>query len=109
MNSNSHRFGITDELIKEFHKTFAKHPAIDQVIIYGSRARGDHKPYSDIDLTLEGDQLDHLELMAIAGELDDINHPYLIDLSRKSSLTSDALLHQIQKNGKPFYHKNHGK
>ena len=91
--------------MEAFYKVFTLHPAIDQVIIYGSRARGQHQPHSDIDLTLVGTQLDHQELLAIAGELDDINHPYLIDISLQSSLSSDALLQQIEKDGQVFYAK----
>lgn len=34
----------------------AKHPEIARVIIYGSRARGDHRPESDLDVAVELNQ-----------------------------------------------------
>ena len=99
------RFGLSDELVEQFCEVFARYPEIDRVLLYGSRARGDHQAQSDIDLTLEGPRLGHQKSLTIAGELDDIYHPYLIDLSLKSTLTSEALLQQIQKDGQVFYEK----
>jgi predicted nucleotidyltransferase len=96
-------FGLNSELIEQFHQVFRKHPAIQQVLIYGSRARGTHRPNSDIDLTMTGADLTHSEALTIASELDDLHHPYLIDLSIKSQISSEALLRQMDKDGRVFY------
>lgn len=47
-------FGLKDDLILKFREVFAKYPEIDQVLIYGSRAMGNYRSGSDIDLVLVG-------------------------------------------------------
>ncbi len=48
------RSGLTSKLISGIKRVFSKYQQIDEVLIYGSRAMGNFKPASDIDLTLEG-------------------------------------------------------
>jgi len=51
------KFGLKEEIIKKINGVFEKYPAVDKVIIYGSRAKGNYKRGSDIDLTLFGDRI----------------------------------------------------
>ena len=48
---------------------FLRHPEIQSVKLFGSRAKGIHTPASDVDLALWAD-LDALHTEAIAAELD---------------------------------------
>ena len=41
-------FGLEEDDIKAIRSIFAARPEIESVIVYGSRARGDFKPGSDI-------------------------------------------------------------
>lgn len=50
-------FGLKDDLILKFREVFAKYPEIDQVLIYGSRAMGNYRSGSDIDLVLVGSRV----------------------------------------------------
>ena len=43
-----------DPAIKEEIIACCKKYHVDKVILFGSRARGDNGPYSDIDLAIEG-------------------------------------------------------
>ena len=49
------KYGIKEEYWKKLCELFAKKPKIEKVILYGSRAKGTYKPFSDIDITLLGD------------------------------------------------------
>ncbi|WP_197904747.1 nucleotidyltransferase domain-containing protein [Desulfosarcina alkanivorans] len=49
--------------------------------MYGSRAKGNFKPGSDIDLTLKVNRLNLHLLNKISLELDDLLLPYTVDLS----------------------------
>ena len=49
--------GLTESTTAQIRDVFSKHPEIDQVILYGSRAKGNYKPGSDIDLTLIGSSI----------------------------------------------------
>ncbi|WP_256201110.1 nucleotidyltransferase domain-containing protein [Thermoanaerobacter thermocopriae] len=46
------KFGLSDKLIDSLKDIFKKYPQIKRVVIYGSRARGDFKPASDIDIAI---------------------------------------------------------
>lgn len=48
------KFGLKDETIEHVHDVFSRFPQIEEVIIYGSRAKGTYRNGSDIDLTNGG-------------------------------------------------------
>ncbi len=99
-------FGLKQNQINAINSIFKEYNAIEMVIIYGSRAKGTYKPGSDIDLVVEGNNLTFSELMSVENKLDDLLLPYKIDLSKKSSISSEELLAHIQRVGKVFYEKN---
>lgn len=57
--------GLTPREIDLIREVFRRFPAIGEVILYGSRAKGSHWPESDIDLALVGTD-DDLQAEAIA-------------------------------------------
>ena len=74
-------------------------------MLYGSRAKGNYKNGSDIDLTLHGQGPVHDDLLSIMGELDDLLLPYTIDLSLFADLTHEELIEHIRRVGVTFYEK----
>jgi predicted nucleotidyltransferase len=77
-----------------------------QVILYGSRAKGNYKNGSDIDLTLRGGaDLTLKVLYKIMGELDDLPLPYTIDLSIFDDISDLDVIEHIQRVGITFYQK----
>lgn len=44
-------FGLNETTIQRMHDVLAKYPAVEQAIIYGSRAMGNYREGSDIDIT----------------------------------------------------------
>ena len=53
------RFGLKSETIAEINQIFSTYSEISKVVLYGSRAKGNYKNGSDIDLTLISDRLNH--------------------------------------------------
>lgn len=51
-------FGLPDKTLADIRHILAECPPVEKAILYGSRAKGNHSPGSDIDLTLTGDRLD---------------------------------------------------
>jgi predicted nucleotidyltransferase len=98
-------FGLNQETIDSIQSVFKKHIEIEEVIIYGSRAKGNYKPGSDIDLTLKGNDLTFTILSKIYQEIDDLNTPYLFDISIFNELKSADLEEHINRVGKVFYEK----
>jgi predicted nucleotidyltransferase len=101
------KYGLKETFVKNINIIFRQHPEIEKVILYGSRAKGNYKPGSDIDLTLVGDHLDNSLLNRISCELDDLLLPYIFDLSIYHHITNLELLKHIQDVGKIFYIKSH--
>lgn len=99
-------FGLSEKDITTITECFKKYPEISLVVIYGSRAKGNNKRYSDIDLTIVGN-LDFAKLLRLENELDDLLLPYKIDLSLLHHISNPNLLEHIQRVGKVFYDKEH--
>ena len=96
-------FGLSNEIINRIHSVFRKYPEIENATLYGSRAKGNYKPYSDIDLTLEGKNLSLNLIHQIAVDLDDLLLPYFFDLSIKEKINNPDLLDHIKRVGMEFY------
>ena len=75
---------------------------IDEVILYGSRAMGNYKTGSDIDLVLKGTKLSLTDLLKIENELDDLMLPYKIDVALYHQINNPELIEHIQRVGKSF-------
>ncbi|WP_215222650.1 nucleotidyltransferase family protein [Echinicola shivajiensis] len=97
------KFGLLTEEIESINKIFSEFPAISKVILYGSRAKGNYRPASDIDLTIEGEGFDLSDLFDLENRLDDILLPYKIDLSIKKHIDNQELLDHINRVGEIFY------
>ena len=99
------RFGLPESAIEQICAIFASHREIERAVLYGSRAKGNFKPGSDIDLTLFGTDLTHELLLDLLVELDDLLLPWMIDLSLFASLNHPALQEHIERVGKVFYQR----
>ena len=97
-------YGLSDNTITSLFSIFHKYTGIRQVILYGSRAKGNFRVGSDIDLTLKTDnRFTHNDLLNIAGDFDDSSLPYLIDVSIYDTLSNPDLKAHIDRVGKVLY------
>ena len=101
-------FGLSSKALKEARAILAAHPKVVKAVVYGSRAMGNYRDTSDIDLTLFGEGLKHEDAVKIAGIFDDSNIPYEVDLSIYAKLTNADLKEHIDREGKVFYDRNGG-
>ena len=97
--------GLSDETVAKIRAVFARFPEVEQAVLYGSRAKGNARPGSDIDLTLFGSQLDLSLLGQIDDALDDLLLPCRFDLSLYPRLSHPDLLDHIRRVGVTFYEK----
>ena len=97
------KFGLSDEVIGKIHSVFLKYPEIEEAVIYGSRAKGNYRLGSDIDLTLKGVNVTEAVCSAVITEIDDLNTPYLFDISVFKNLNSPDLEEHIARVGKSFF------
>ena len=96
------KFGLNQKTINKINSVFELHTQVEEVLIYGSRAKGNFREGSDIDITLIGK---NINLSKVNENIDDLNTPYLFDISIFDKLDSKDLIEHINRVGKTFYKK----
>lgn len=95
--------GLRDEQLQEIRTFAQKNPSIDEVIIYGSRAKGNYRPGSDVDLVLKGKNLKLADQLSFWNDLDDSYQPYFFDVAILHQIENESLLEHIKRVGKMIY------
>jgi len=96
-------YGLTEKIIQKVNSVFANYENIEEVILYGSRAKGNYSAGSDIDLTLKAQRLTLSQLNKVSIDLDDLLLPYTFDLSIFDHISNPDLLEHIEWVGISFY------
>jgi predicted nucleotidyltransferase len=99
------KFGLENDQIAEINKILSSNSRIEQVIIFGSRAKGNYRPGSDVDLAVVGGQLKFDELLEISIELGSLNYPMKFDLILYHQIKDDEVIDHIRRVGILFYEK----
>jgi predicted nucleotidyltransferase len=101
------RFGLKETVIEKLCGVFARYPQVSKAVLYGSRAKGNYKNGSDIDLTLRGGaDLTRNVLYKILDDIDDLLLPYTVDLSIYRALNDPDFIDHIRRVGVTFYQKD---
>ena len=98
-------YGMIEEELNLLCSLFARQKEIEQVILYGSRAKGTHKPFSDVDITLLGIGLSRSHLNRLMADIDESSLPYSFDISILSTITNPDLMEQIENTGVVLYQR----
>jgi predicted nucleotidyltransferase len=99
-------FGLDKKIIEDIISILKKYKEVESAKIFGSRARGDYKKASDIDIALFGENLTHTINTKIFYDIDELYFPYKIDLINFNSLSIDNKIRDnILKEGIEFYAK----
>ena len=101
-------FGLPQSTLDEMRAIFARHNKVTKVVVYGSRAKGNYRNGSDIDLTMFGKNLTFQDLSTIHNALDDSSNPYLVNLSIYNHLDNAKLREHIDRVGQVFYYRYEG-
>lgn len=99
-------FGLSETTCATIRQILGQHPQIEKAVIYGSRAKGNYKNGSDIDLTLMGDALDYKVLSEVAWALDESSIPHTVDLSLFEKIEKPELREHIERVGAVFYRRD---
>ncbi len=99
-------YGINDNELKTIIKIFDNHIEIDKVFIFGSRALGNYKKSSDIDLAISGKKITRNIILTLYDELNEQSTlPYYFDIIDYNVINNDNLKAHIDKFGKVIYSK----
>ncbi len=97
--------GLTSDQLALLTQVFQKHPQIDCVKLYGSRAKGTFQPRSDVDLVAFGHDINRFLIADILLDLADSDLPYQVDLQNYHELKNRALIEHIDRVGLVLYQR----
>ena len=66
-------YGLLERDLQWIEKAIAKYPEIEEAVIFGSRAMGNYKKGSDVDLAVKGARIDRRIINRLS---DDLNEEY---------------------------------
>jgi predicted nucleotidyltransferase len=92
--------GLSDAELQTLRTVFARLPEIEEVVLFGSRALGTHRPSSDIDLAIKGKDitLDTLAKLRYILE-EETNLPYFFDVVVYDRVENEELKRAIDGGG----------
>ena len=85
----------------------SQHHHVEAVWLFGSRAMGRHRPGSDLDLCLEGDQLTHRDRLQLMAAIDDLLLPWSVDLVLRHEMPPELEAH-VQRVGRCLWRRASG-
>lgn len=95
---------LSPTVMAKLSRIFATYPELTEVRLFGSRATGKAKAYSDIDLATRG-IVDDSRLGRLALDLEDLDIPQTCDLKAYESIKSAPLKQHIDTCGMIIYSK----
>lgn len=96
--------GLSDAELETLRTVFARFPQIEEVILFGSRAHGTHRPSSDIDLAIKGKDITLDTLTKLRYILEgDTNLPYFFDIVIYERIENEGLKKVIDGAGRNIY------
>lgn len=104
MNSNSrNKYGLTERDMNTIRSIFRSFPEVKTVHLFGSRAKGNYRLGSDVDLAVMNQGVSSRTLARLNGRFEESSLPYNIDLVDFNSLTKKEFIEHIQRVGIPFF------
>lgn len=96
-------YGLDTKYVEMIRNVFSRHPEVEKVILFGSRAKGSYKPGSDIDMAVIGEGVTKNTLSSLLGEFEDSLLPFFVDIVSYSQITNLELKEHIDRVGKVIY------
>jgi len=93
-------YGLNEQDEQTIFGIFKKYPEVENVLIFGSRAKGVFHNGSDIDLAIDGDHVTFKTLQQIKSDFEESSLPYRVDLFDMQRIEHVALKEHIQRVGK---------
>lgn len=97
-------YGLSSEDLRYITCTLSKFHMIEKAVLFGSRAKGDYKQGSDIDIAIYGKNVDMDTVSQLHALLEEESPlPYFFDVVDGTHLTHQGLHDHIHRVGKVIY------
>ena len=94
------RFGLTEKQLQLVTEAIGHFDGIREALVFGSRAMGNHKLGSDVDIAIKGRNV-AMELSSLLNE--ELPLPHYFDVVHYGSLDSESLIRHIDEEGIVFF------
>ncbi len=105
MSSAVANHGLSEATIEKVRAVLERFPEVERAVLFGSRAKGTYKPGSDIDLSLEGANLDWRTVGRLYAALDDLLLPYKFSLIVHDKTLDPEVSAHISRVGIPVFER----
>ena len=96
-------FGLEQHIIDKIISVFEANAKVDKAYVFGSRAKGNYRPDSDIDIAIKGIDIILDDILKMSVAFEDKGIKYKIDLIEYSTIKEPALQEHIDRVGIEFY------
>lgn len=93
------QYGLPASAVLSILAVLKQYPEIERIWLFGSRAKGNFRPGSDIDLCIDAPQLSLRQRLAIENRLDDLLLPWKIDLLPWQEIDNRELAEHVRRVG----------
>jgi predicted nucleotidyltransferase len=94
------KYGLSERTLNTLNSILRQYPSIKEAVLYGSRAKGNYRNGSDIDLSLKtNESFTHSNLLRLMDDFDDSDMPYFVDVSVYEELSNPDLKAHIDRLG----------
>jgi predicted nucleotidyltransferase len=101
--NNVTQYGIPETDLNALISELKKNTEIDEIILFGSRAKGTFRNGSDIDIALKGGNLKLNDILDATLVIDKLLLPYKLDLVIYTRIEEPALIEHINRVGKILF------
>lgn len=98
------KYGVSDANWQRIIKIFMQQSLVERVVLFGSRAKGNYRDGSDIDVCLYGN-ISLAQIYILQDLLDDLMLPYKFDLIVYETINNLELIDHIERVGVVLYAK----
>lgn len=100
-------YGLLQRDIDEIIGAFRRFPEIEAAVLFGSRAKGNYKPGSDVDIAIKGKAIDHSCVATLSFLLNEESSlSYFFDIVHYEQISELELVQHIDRVGKLMYERS---
>ena len=101
-------FGLRDAELAEVVAAISSRNSVQSALIFGSRAKGNYRPGSDVDIALKGPLVRHEDILEVGYSLnEETTLPYQFDVVDYDMIDNDALREYIYRVGREIFRRLH--
>jgi uncharacterized protein len=102
----NNEFGLLESDLISIQEELRKHESVEEAILFGSRAKGNFRSGSDVDLALRGKNLDFETISQISYFLNEETiMPYKFDVVNYHSIQETELVRHIDRVGVEIFNR----